>query len=217
LDAAKTIFAQQNPAVIDAGVFHNDVISVGNQNVLFYHEEAFLETDRVLSEILQKAGDTEMRFVKVRSDQVSVEDAVRSYLFNSQLVSLPQGMALIAPEECRSVPSVWNCLQEIAGSSDSPIREVKIFDVKQSMRNGGGPACLRLRVVLTAEEIRAANPSVFFSDLLFARLNSWVDQHYRDRIAPDDLGDPRLLDECRAALDELTSILGLGSIYPFQR
>ena len=33
----------------------------------------------------------------------------------------------------------------------------------------------------------------------------------------DDLADPKLLEESRAALDELTKLLQIGSVYEFQR
>jgi len=58
---------------------------------------------------------------------------------------------------------------------------------------------------------------VFFDDGLAAELESWIRRHYRDRLTLDDLADPALLDESRRALDELTKLLKLGSIYGFQR
>jgi succinylarginine dihydrolase len=85
------------------------------------------------------------------------------------------------------------------------------------MRNGGGPACLRLRVVLTEEERAAIGANVWLDDTLHAALTAWVTRHYRDRLTPDDLADPALLDEGRRALDELSALLRLGNIYPFQR
>ncbi|HEY8493818.1 MAG TPA: N-succinylarginine dihydrolase, partial [Myxococcota bacterium] len=93
---------------------------------------------------------------------------------------------------------------------------VVTFDLRQSMRNGGGPACLRLRVVLDARQAAAVAPGVWLDEALHARLVAWVERHYRDRLAPEDLADPQLLDESRRALDELTRILGLPSLYPFQ-
>jgi succinylarginine dihydrolase len=102
-------------------------------------------------------------------------------------------------------------------ASQGPIAEVRVFDLKQSMQNGGGPACLRLRVALTADECAAVNPAVWINDDRYASLCAWVDRHYRDRLSADDLADPQLLQECRTALDELTQLLQLGSIYPFQR
>ncbi|WP_144391308.1 N-succinylarginine dihydrolase [Pleionea sediminis] len=216
LNPEKTVFAQQNPEVIDQGVFHNDVISVGNGNVLFYHEDAFLNTDEVFNNIRKAYGDNPFYFVKVPRSQVSVDDAVRTYLFNSQLVTLGDGnMAIIAPGECEENTRVKSFLDELI-TQDTPIKQVKIYDVKQSMRNGGGPACLRQRVVLNEQEIIATNQKVFMSDELFASLNQWVDKHYRDRLEEKDLSDPQLLTESRTALDELTQLLNLGSVYPFQ-
>ena len=216
LDPAKTVYAQQHPDVIDAGVFHNDVISVGNQDCLFYHEKAFLNTEFVLEQLQKAFGDTPMHFVKVPDAQVSVEDAVHSYLFNSQLVTLSPGhMAIIAPGECQENDNVRQYLEAVV-AEDNPIKEVKIFDVKQSMQNGGGPACLRQRVVLNDDEIAAANQSVFMNDALYATLTAWAEKHYRDSLTEKDLADPQLLVESRTALDELTKILNLGSVYPFQ-
>lgn len=211
-----TVYIQQNPAVIDQGVFHNDVIAVGNQNVLFYHEQAFLDTENKLHEIQQKFGSDPVYFIEVKTSEVSVEDAVQTYLFNTQLITLPSGkMAIIAPTECQENDRVAGYLAQLV-TRDTPIQQVHYMDVKQSMRNGGGPACLRLRVALNDTELAAVNPAVILTDALFNRLNQWVDKHYRDELAVADLADPNLLEESRTALDELTQILKLGSVYPFQ-
>lgn len=219
LDESGVVYMQQNPDVIDQGVFHNDVISVGNKNVLFYHEQAFLNTQAGFDEIQRKfaaKSDKPFHFVKVANGQVSVDEAVKSYLFNTQLVDIGNDqMAIIAPMECKENDSVHNYLNELV-TLDSPIKQVHYFDVKQSMRNGGGPACLRLRVALNEQELAATNQNVLMSDELFARLNTWVDGHYRDVLSEDDLRDPNLVVESRTALDELTKILNLGSVYPFQ-
>jgi len=218
LSEAGVVYAQQDPDTIDAGVFHNDVISVGNGNVLFHHQKSFLHQAEVLAELDRKLAARGGQFIaiEVPDAEVSVEEAVKSYLFNSQLLTRADGkMAIVVPEECRNQPRVWAYLEKLL-ASNGPIAEVKVFDLKQSMQNGGGPACLRLRVALSDAEIAAVNPKVMMSDALFGQLNGWVDKHYRDRLSPDDLADPQLLVECRSALDELTVILGLGSVYPFQ-
>ncbi|GIZ13253.1 N-succinylarginine dihydrolase [Pseudomonas sp. NCCP-436] len=212
------VYAQQNPAVIDQGVFHNDVIAVGNAEVLFYHQDAFLDSDRVLAELADKLTRCggRLQSVCVPRAAVSVQDAVSSYLFNSQLLSRADGsMLLVVPEECRNNASVWNYLQQLI-SGRGPICEVLVFDLKQSMQNGGGPACLRLRVALNERELAAVNPGVILTAELHATLLAWVEKHYRDRLSEADLADPQLLIECRTALDELTQILKLGSVYPFQ-
>jgi succinylarginine dihydrolase len=221
LDPGAVVYAQQTPEAIDAGAFHNDVVSVGNRNVLFYHEKAFLNSDTVLAELkekVQKVCGVELVALRVPAAKVSLLDAVKSYLFNSQLLLRADGqMLLIAPRECEENPSVSAYLKELIDSAQTPIREVRFFDVKQSMRNGGGPACLRLRVVLSSEQISKCVSGVFMTDEKYKVLCDWVGRHYRDRMSGDDLRDPKLVDESRAALDELTRILGVGSIYPFQR
>ena len=218
LGKAGVVFAQQNPEVIDQGVFHNDVIAVGNGEVLLYHQDAFLGTDKVLAELGEKLARRGGNFqaICVPASAVSVQDAVRSYLFNSQLLTRTDGsMLLVVPEECKSNASVWRYLEQLTASG-GPIREVRVFDLKQSMQNGGGPACLRLRVALNEQELAAVNPGVLMSDALHDTLVAWVDKHYRDRLSEADLADPQLLTECRTALDQLTQILKLGSVYPFQ-
>ncbi|QDQ25121.1 N-succinylarginine dihydrolase [Chitinimonas arctica] len=212
------VFAQQDPETIDKGVFHNDVISVGNANVLFHHEKSFLNQAEVLAEIARKlsAVGAQLVAIEVPEREVSVEQAVKSYLFNSQLLSKADGKQIIVvPEESRHIEPVWAYLNRLTGSG-GPIDEVRVFDLKQSMQNGGGPACLRLRVAMSARELAAVNQGVMMSEELFATLNAWVNKHYRDRLDAADLADPHLLDECRTALDQLTQILQLGSVYPFQ-
>lgn len=219
LDRERTVFALQAPDVIDAGVFHNDVISVGNGPLLFRHERAFHDSALVLAELRDKLAATGVEFIDVcvPEARVSVSDAVESYLFNSQLLSRPDGgMTLVVPEECRQRAAVWAYLQDLE-AEDGPVDEVLVFDLKQSMQNGGGPACLRLRVVLDDADLAAMNPRVLMSPGLYGQLCDWVNTHYRDRLDARDLADPCLLDECRTALDALTGILGLGSVYPFQR
>ena len=220
LNRDRTVFAQQNPDVIDAGVFHNDVISVGNQHVFFYHSLAFCEPVTILDELkraIETSCRTEPIFIEVTPDKVTVSEAVRSYLFNSQLITLPDGtMCLISPQECGEDPRISALLDELVAQAN-PISQVKIVDTRQSMKNGGGPACLRLRVVLTPEEHAVVHQGVFFTDELYQSLIAWAEQHYRDEIRARDLVDPALMEESRTALDELTGILGLGSIYDFQR
>lgn len=215
LDPERTIFARQNPAVIDKGVFHNDVIAVSNQQVLFCHQQAFAHQPQLLATLREKIpGFTAF---EVPEKRVSIKDAVSTYLFNSQLLSKPDGnMLLVLPEEARQHPGVWRYLCELTESGQK-IDELKVFDLRESMCNGGGPACLRLRVVLNDTERATVNPAVMMNDQLFTSLNRWVEKYYRDRLYHHDLADPLLLTEGREALDELTRLLNLGHVYPFQQ
>ncbi len=219
LDDSQTVFMQQNPDVIDQGVFHNDVIAVSNGPVLFHHQEAFLNQTQAFDEIRRKLSQFDCEFtpIEVPTNKVSVQDAVGTYLFNSQLLTKADGsMVIVVPEESHKNERVWTYLTELT-QSGGPINEVKVFDLRESMCNGGGPACLRLRVVLTEQELKAANQHALMNDTLYGSLTQWVEKHYRDRLTEADLADPQLLVENRTALDELTQIMNLGSIYPFQR
>lgn len=217
----RVVFAQQNPKAIDAGVFHNDVISVGNRNVFFYHEQAFVGKELVIEEIRHKVKETcniDMIFIEVPEKRVPLKDAVSSYLFNSQLLSLPdETMTLIAPMECQSTPSVRAFLEEMTADPQNPIRVVHYINLRESMRNGGGPACLRLRVVLSEKELEASNENFYLSEKLYNKLKAWINKYYRNKLHPKDLCDPKLLKESREALNELTKILNCGSIYDFQQ
>lgn len=214
-----TLFFQQKPDAIDAGAFHNDVVAVGNENVLLYHTQAFVDPPCAAREIRDaylRCCASEPVLIEVPEVRVPLRDAVRSYLFNSQLVTLPGGgMALVCPTECQEIDSSRTFLKELTAMG-TPIKSVRLVDVRQSMHNGGGPACLRLRVVLTEEELAACAPGVFFTHALDQSLVAWVRKHYRDRLHPDDLADPKLARESRDALDELTRLLGIGNVYAFQ-
>lgn len=229
LSSDATVFGRQSPEAIDAGVFHNDVAGVGNLGVYFYHEKSFSNSNAVMRELSEKylkLNGEALELICVPASQVSLEDIVKSYLFNSQLVSLPKKSgqksgnpktALIMPEECLSTPSVARYVEQLLSERKTSISEVHYFDLKQSMRNGGGPACLRLRVVLSEKEIKALGSRVILDEKLYGDLVGWVKKHYRDQLSVDDFKDPSLMMESRSALDHLTQIMKLGSIYPFQK
>ncbi len=217
LDPSRVVFARQSAKAIDAGAFHNDVVAVVNKTVVFYHEDAFERPlDSLLSEMPPDAPG--IHAVQVGRERVPLDAAIRTYLFNSQLVSLPQGkMVLITPDNVNDEDSTRRCLEEIAADPNHPIAEVHTMNLRQSMRNGGGPACLRLRVAMAGPQRDALTGRVLATVSLLDELERWVDHHYRDVLTADDLGDPSLAEESGAALDELTQILQLGSLYPFQQ
>ncbi len=176
--------------------------------MLFCHQQAFARQSQLLANLRARVNG--FMAIEVPATQVSVSDAVSTYLFNSQLLSRDDGsMMLVLPQECQEHAGVWGYLNELL-AADNPISELKVFDLRESMANGGGPACLRLRVVLTEEERRAVNPAVMMTDTLFNALNDWVDRYYRDRLTAADLADPQLLREGREALDVLSQLLNLG-------
>lgn len=220
LDPARAVFARQAPQAIDAGAFHNDVVAVAHEHVLFHHEDAFADKRVLYAEVRSKARGFEPVFVEVPRARVGLDDSVTSYLFNSQLVRLhgASSLTLIAPTEVRENNKTAAYVAEMIAQPNAAIGQVEYVEVRESMRNGGGPACLRLRIVMTPPERAAAAAGFFLDDALAAKIEAWIKKHYREELAPDDLGDPALVGESQTALDELTGILPLGSdFYAFQR
>ncbi|WP_298670639.1 N-succinylarginine dihydrolase [uncultured Sphingomonas sp.] len=207
LDPARTLFVEQSPAAIAAGAFHNDVVAVANERTLFAHEQAFADKAGFYAQL--RALMPEVEIVEVPADRVSLEDAIQSYLFNAQLVSPQSGQqTLIVPGEAQGNPRVWEWLQEhIAGNG--PIRAVKVVDVRESMANGGGPACLRLRVVADPTTI---DPRFLVDDAKLTAIATTIEAYWPETIAVEAIGDPALIariENARRALLETLDLVGL--------
>ncbi|HET9959609.1 MAG TPA: N-succinylarginine dihydrolase [Polyangiaceae bacterium] len=206
---------QQDPEGIDAGAFHSDVLCVGAGSLLLLHERAVVHPTRFLSELDARLGP-EFKAVLATEQEFPVVDAVASYAFNCELIRIADGYLLVAPLETQGNTAARNFVESLEARVGKRV-QLCFVDVNASMNNGGGPACLRLRVQLTERERATIRARVFYEAGLDAELVHWVGRHYRDRLRIEDLRDPGLLEESRRALDELTGILGLGSIYEFQK
>ncbi len=212
LQVKRGVFARQQACAIDAGAFHNDVVMVGDCDRLLMHEGCLVEQEAVLRTLRQHCPG--LHVYQVPQRDLSLPQAVKSYLFNSQLLSTPQGRVLLAPVQSSHGPAakIAQRLQD-----DGFVDRVMFQNLDQSMAGGGGPACLRLRLPLTQDELASLAPGVLLNEARLQQLEAWVDQHYRDELTFEDLTDSQLIRETREALDALTQILGLGSIYPFQQ
>lgn len=199
LAESRVIFAQQSEKAIAAGAFHNDVVAVGNERVLFAHEEAFEHREAFYTELWRKFPEVEI--ITVPANKVSLADAIKSYLFNAQLVTLPNdgGMALILPTEAKENEPVWSYLQELVADNGS-IRKIYPVDVRQSMANGGGPACLRLRVVTNPEYV---DPRFIATPEKLDAIAEVVEQYWPKSIVPGQLTDADLLENIRNARQKL--------------
>jgi succinylarginine dihydrolase len=207
LNPDKCVFIEQNPAAIEAGAFHNDVVSVVNERVLFTHQEAFADQHGAYEAIRAKFPALEV--VEVPSSAVTIEEAIRTYLFNAQLITLPDGtMNLIVPEECRESSSVWAYCTEMM-ASNGPIREVVPVDVRQSMANGGGPACLRLRVVCDPATV---DPRFLLDEAKADIMESVIAKTWPEQIDPADIGSDALAKSVIAARLALLEALGLQEL-----
>lgn len=205
----QVVFARQNPAVIEQGVFHNDVIAMSNENVLVFHEHAYFDSARLMEEItgkFERIASNQLFLIKINADQLTVEESVKSYLFNSQLVTKPDGrMLLIAPLEAnqgRPKDVIDNII-----NSGNPVDEVRFVSLNQSMLNGGGPACLRLRVPLTEDEFKEVNPGFLMDYRKLENLEEWVRRNYRVTLNIQDLKSTALFQESKKALEDLVGMI----------
>jgi succinylarginine dihydrolase len=207
LDPERTIFAEQSEEAIAAGAFHNDVVAVANEYVLFAHEKAFADKAALVEQCAAQVPGFE--YVEVPEAQVPIADAVRAYLFNAQLVTPPDGQpTLVVPTEARETPSVWAWIERhIAGNG--PIRRVQVVDVRQSMANGGGPACLRLRVVADPASV---DPRFMVDDAKLDRIADVVTRRWPKQIHTSELQDPALIAAIEAARGALLDALDLGQL-----
>ena len=217
LDMENTFFLQQKHQAIEEGSFHNDIVSLSNKNVFIAHEDAFQNRDdlKKMLNILESKIDN-FQYIEISNSEIPLKDIISSYLLNSQLITnVDNEMQLILPEEVKAYDNCLSWLDKLKQISD-----VKLFDyvdIRQSMMNGGGPACLRLKVILNDEELESLNQNFLMNNERLESIKLLIEKEYRDVLYPDDLKDPSLLDESRRVLDELTKIFGTGSIYEFQK
>lgn len=214
LSSQRTVLARQARVAIEAGAFHNDVVCVGALDTLFFHEFAFEDTEATLEAIRKAAeGLFELKPVMVPEAEVPIGDAITSYLFNSQLLQWPgeDRLVLLAPMETRETESTRIFCEKMV-SGNGPIGRVHYVDVRQSMRNGGGPACLRLRVVMSDEEIAAVHQGVMLNETKIDALQDIVRRTYRDRLTAADLADPTFASECQLAREALLEELELSGL-----
>ena len=217
LDPERVLFLKQNEQAINSGSFHNDIVSLANEEVFIFHQEAFadrVELERVLHHLKEHVKG--FHPIEILSEDISLDDLVSSYLLNSQLITVDNNeMMMLLPEEVHNHPNCMRWLEEI--KSSSPIKHLEFVDIRQSMMNGGGPACLRFKAVVNNDEFDKLNEKFLLSPTKLMDLRALVSKHYRDKLYPEDLLDIKLIQESYTFLDELTQLLDLGDIYNFQR
>ncbi|GAA5505348.1 N-succinylarginine dihydrolase [Novipirellula caenicola] len=214
LDPENTFLVKQHPDAIDAGAFHNDVVAASHHDLLIHHERAFYDPDHVISRMAdryQQCFGRPLRRVVVSDTDLPLADAVRTYLFNSQLISP-------AAENETAVPPVLICPSQV--QQHTPTRtlveswigeskffsEVRYVDLNQSMAGGGGPACLRLRIPLTPPELQQCDSRYRWTEELDQRLRRTISEFYPTRVSPTDLASAELISKSRQAHSEIAKL-----------
>lgn len=205
LPDSRKVFVQQNPSAIDAGVFHDDVIAMSNENVLIYHEQAFLTEELFLAELKQKLLPAPLIAIRITEKELPLTDAVKSYFFNSQLLSLPGGgMCLLAPAECEELVPARMMMERLLQSPENPIRELRYLDIRESMKNGGGPACLRLRIAMEEKHLALLPPHLLMQEETHKVLKDIAESLYPETLSLDDLKDFALAKRSREIFKRIT-------------
>ncbi|WP_448581039.1 N-succinylarginine dihydrolase [Thermaurantiacus sp.] len=205
---SRFLLAAQADVAIEAGAFHNDVVAVANGPVLMAHEQAFADRNRLIDRLAREVPG--FCLIEAPASELSLEDAVSSYLFNACLLSVEGGMALVLPREAETNASVWRWLQRVVQDPANPIHTLHVRDLRESMRNGGGPACLRLRVQLGEAALAAVDQRFLLDEAGLDKLERLIEAWWPKTIAPADLGNPDLMDQCRAARTALLDALGIA-------
>jgi succinylarginine dihydrolase len=206
LSPDRTLMVQQHPDAIDAGVFHNDVIAMSNHHVLILHEYSFVNNAETIA-ALRILSDVNLYVVTITANELSLAEAVKSYFYNSQLLTLPSGdMAIIAPTEVRDTPAAAAQMQRLLDDPACPIKHLYYRDVRESMRNGGGPACLRLRIALPKSALNAIPANYRFSDHQYDKLCDIITRFYPEQIAPQDIYNAALRDDVERAHEKLSAL-----------
>lgn len=220
LDPERTFFLHQHPKAVDAGVFHNDVIAMSHLGLLVHHEFAFMDADEDLDRLEQqyaKHCGQDLQRIVIRQQDLSLEDAVRSYLFNSQLALVDgadknpgdPAMQIICPRQCETIPSAKNVLQALIDDPGVPIQRVRFVDLNESMANGGGPACVRLRMSLTTEEQGQLDRRFCLDEQLYERLSAAIEQSYPDHVTLKVLSEPQFCEQVERATSAIYQAMHL--------
>jgi succinylarginine dihydrolase len=193
-------FVQQSKEAINSGVFHNDVISTANLDYFLLHEKAFENQNEFLNQLSDKffeINKSPLKFSLVKETEISLEDAVKSYLFNSQIIGEADQMTLIAPSECKENPKVYSFILKLVKDPNCPIQDVEFLSLKESMQNGGGPACLRLRLVLNDDEINNLAPGVLLNEEIIEGLEQWINRYYPETLIIENFLDIEFLQQLK--------------------
>jgi len=209
LNEEQVFFLQQHPEAVAAGVFHNDVIATSHQHLMIHHEKAFLNADAALEkldEVFQRNFRRDLIRVVVDESALTLEDAVSSYLFNSQIVTNQGGkFTILCPENCRQVLAAQSLVEQWITDEENPIADVIYLPLDQSMANGGGPACLRLRVQLEVDQLAAIPEAYHVTDRRADEISAWVEKWYPESLTLSDLMDVQFAIHCAEAVKALTS------------
>ena len=170
---------QQKSIAIDHGVFHNDVICFGFKNTLFCHEHAFENQNEKLNnlkKIFHQKTNENLTIIEIKESELTLDECISTYLFNSQVIIQKNNIILLCPSTVKrnnKSLSITNQWQQKGYFSD-----VQYIDIKSSLMNGGGPACLRLCMYLNGNEIKKIPKQFWASENKIKELTKFINTEY---------------------------------------
>ncbi len=210
-----TFFVAQKPEAIAAGAFHNDVVATSHYGFLLFHEDAFEDVGESLTPIVdryQALTKRRLTLREVKSSELPLEDAVSSYLFNSQIVGTADNMTIFCPQQCKTVQAASAVVDSLLHDGDNPIRRAEFVELDQSMAGGGGPACVRLRVPITRELEQAGwGDNYRLTPQRSEALRLAIEAHYPMRLTLSELGSGDFIAEAHRAREAVYAAMGLSS------
>jgi succinylarginine dihydrolase len=209
LPAENTFLLRQHPTAVDAGAFHNDVVAMSHQKLLIHHELAFIdEADRLqrLERRFAEVTGEDLIRIEVPQSSLSIEGAVNTYLFNSQIVTGPTGKpVIVCTSQVRAHADAQSLVEQWCESG--LFAEVHYVDLTQSMSGGGGPACLRLRVPMAAAAVNAIPSSAQWSEAIDAILREVIAKYYVAHLTLEDLSRVEFHEHAQQAFRRIAEIL----------
>jgi succinylarginine dihydrolase len=201
----RVLYLEQSQTALEGGVFHNDVIATGHGQHYFIHEKAYTEESLdQLHSVFNAKGDLILLITSQRDLDLSA--SVSTYLYNSQIIEKPNGhLSLLLPRECDR-PDVQGVLK--SWQRVKPMDE-HFMDLGESMMNGGGPACLRWRCLITEQQFQACHYGVQLTASLFQDLGEWILCHYPEHHRWEDLQASFWWKNEARAFEELSMILDI--------
>jgi succinylarginine dihydrolase len=210
LSPENTFFLKQHPEAIDAGAFHNDVVAMSHHNLFVHHELAYWEAGETLQQIekrYEELNEAKLNRIEISQEELSIADAVSTYLFNSQIVSPPDSRRpeILCPSEVREHDGAKKIVRDLC--QRGLFREACYVALNQSMSGGGGPACLRLRIPMSMRTFNSVPKLNQWSEDIDEQLRSAIERHYPTEITLEKLADPSVLAQAENAALAIQGIL----------
>jgi len=201
----KVLYLQQSDQALKAGVFHNDVAAVGFEHTYLCHEQAYhggLNDLEKLQTWYNINHDHSLNLEMVSKQDLSLDDTVASYLFNTQWLSLKNHtVKVLTPTQCQQNAHASNAIDQWMHTHQNWTFEY--INLNESMNNGGGPACLRLRLPLTQNELEHVHPGVFLTQKKYEVIRQWIETYYPSHFSLSDVLDPEFRQRQKNALQAL--------------